>query len=239
MRAGFGVSPLRGRILSLVCVTLTLSACTATVDGTPTSAHNAQGTPLSPTSETSPAQTFTLPAELDGFDPFTDTKDLDTRALFTRVVVDVSAWSDALGTDIATPVAIPRSTETACLRDRLARACDTRIEYDVDQLQEDRDAFGDLPVRTVAAHEAGHFVVAAAGGDTASTVDDDAEARANCVAGAYLATDPAITAQSAGDAFMRTPLPQAGDGSYTAFRAGFTMIRNGENPISTCALMLG
>ncbi|WP_079610406.1 hypothetical protein [Mycobacteroides abscessus] len=169
-----------------------------------------------------------------------DTEDMDTEALFTSVVVNTARWSRALGTDLTVPVAVPRTDPTACLiTDRVARACDDRIEYDVDQLTADRDAFGDTPVRLIAAHETGHFIIAAMGGDTPNTSDEDSEARANCVAGAYIATDPAITSSAAGDAYNRTPLPRAGQGSYTAFQRGFTTLRKGVNPLSVCAGVSG
>lgn len=226
--------------VALLCAGVTLSACSATVDGVPSASVPAQGTPLSSATSTStPTPAFTLTEALDGFDVYTPDAGVSTADLFTRVVANVRNWSDKLGTDFPIPVVIPRTNETACLRDRVSRACDTRIEFDVDQLDRDRADFGDLPVRLVAAHEAGHFVISAAGGDTPDTVDDDAEARANCIAGAYLATDPTITAQDAGTAFNHTPLTTSGPASYDAFRAGFTMIRDGRNPIPTCAQMIG
>lgn len=225
---------------ALLCAGITMSACTATVDGVPSASVPAQGTPLSSVTSTStPTPAFTLTEALDGFDVYTPTASTPTVDLFTRTVVNVRSWSDKLGTDFPVPVVIPRTDETACLRDRVSRACDTRIEFDVDQLDRDRHDFGDLPVRLVASHEAGHFVIANAGGDTPDTVDDDAEARANCIAGAYLATDPTITASDAGDAFNHTALTQSGPASYDAFRAGFTLIRDGRNPIPTCAQMIG
>lgn len=233
-RAGFGVS--------LLCaLTTVVVGCSATVAGTPTPAERApvaQGTPLS-TSPQSPTAN-PLPSELDGFTITSDTEDMDTETLFTSVVVNTARWSRALGTDLSVPVAVPRTNPTACLIiHRVARACDDRIEYDVDQLTEDRSAFGDLPVRLIAAHETGHFIIAAMGGDTPNTTDTDSEARANCIAGAYIATDPAITSSTAGEAYNRTPLPQAGQGSYTAFQRGFTTLREGVNPLSLCVGVTG
>ena len=222
-RAGFGVS--------LLCaLTTVVTGCSATVAGFPTPASTvpiAQGTPLS-TTTASPAPSTR------------STGSLSLPALFDATVSGVIAYVEDLGVEVDTPVAIPRTDTTMCLLSgAVARTCGSVIEYDAPQLTEDRTRYGDLPIRAIAAHETGHIVMSSLGADTASTPDADSEARANCITGAFLATDPAITSSTAGEAYNRTPLPRAGQGSYDAYRAGFTMSRDGVDPIPTCARMLG
>ncbi|QSM92980.1 hypothetical protein I3U40_18155 [Mycobacteroides abscessus subsp. abscessus] len=182
---------------------------------------------------------LTLPAELSSFTPSSPESwsSMSTRQLVNAARSNSGNMWKLLGTDLGTPVILPRTTSSGCLAevgiDTEAVYCQNHIEYRDDLITDQRDAHGDLYPVLIIAHEMGH-VLSAAAGTNDGTPDDVAEQRANCAAGAFLSTIPSVTAREAGLLFQQSSLADAGQGSYTAFRDGFDLTRSGVNPTDKC-----
>ncbi|MBN7484553.1 hypothetical protein P5W04_10305 [Mycobacteroides abscessus subsp. abscessus] len=225
---------------------LTIAGCTQTTEGSAVAgtghvntASPSRTTTTSPTT-TSTTASLTLPEQLDTFIP-TSPEELSQRT--TQEVAEIARSSsvhmwDLLGTELGSPVLIPRTVQGGCLSDATAHAeavyCNKRIEYRDDLITEKRERYGDLYPVLIIAHEVGHVLSAATGTNDGVSVEVS-EQRANCAAGAFLSTIPSMTAREAGTLFQESTLTEAGQGSYTAFRAGFDLTRSGVNPTQQCA----